>query len=70
MKLFHNWETIKGWGVVVGLSRCKDCQILCRQEDFGFQEVDEYINCQDRAGIIRYHAERLTDYLKGGDDDS
>lgn len=30
----HDWETSGGWGVIIGLSRCKRCDKVSSQSDF------------------------------------
>jgi len=30
----HEWETVPGWGVVVGVSKCKTCGKVSRTSDF------------------------------------
>lgn len=30
----HDWESSKGWGVIIGVSRCKTCGKLAQSTDF------------------------------------
>ena len=30
----HEWDSAPGWGVFIGLTRCKKCNVLARASDF------------------------------------
>ena len=34
----HEWPAEPGWGVFIGITRCKKCGTLARTEDFAREE--------------------------------
>ncbi len=36
----HDWETPDSWGVVIGVSRCKLCDVVAKTEDFDALPVE------------------------------
>lgn len=34
MECAHQWEASSGWGVLIGISKCRKCGVTAQQSDF------------------------------------
>lgn len=38
--MLHDWNLAKSWGVIIGVSRCKNCGKLATVDDFATLDLD------------------------------